>query len=190
MILLYLSEFSFITFELKIDFVSVLEGFLLLSSLQAILWLCLTLFYTLFQTQKLTPVYNCLNISFFLSIHSPISIYLSSYLGLQLFMNLTYFFSANLQAVWGNNSSDTIFNQVTIADQVDLVPQDIGSVKKVMGAAIEIQWPEVTLKMKTYAITPCVTSQPSCSDQNCILRQEQPSARISPNTDFQDHFSF
>lgn len=105
-------------------------------------------------------------------------------------MNLTCFFSANLQAVWGNNLSDTIFNQVTIADQVDLVSQDIGSMKKVMGAAIEIQWPQVTLKMKTYAIAPCVTSQPACSDQNCVLQQEQPSTSISPNTDFQDHFSF
>lgn len=162
----------------------------LLCSLQAIPWLCLTLLYTLIQTQKLTPVYNCLNISFFLSTHRPISIYLSSYLGLQLLMKLTCFFSANLQAAWGNNSSDTTFNQVIIADQIDLVPQDIGSMEKVMGTAIEIQWPPVTLKMKIYAITPCVTSQPACFDQNCILWEEQPSASISPNTDFQDHFSF
>ena len=187
MILLYLSEFSFI-FKLKIDFVSVLEWCsstlltpgcpLILSDL---------ILYT-HSDSKVNSSVQLYNVSFFLSTHSPISIYLFSYLGLQLFRKLTCFFSANLQAAWGNNSSDITFNQVT--DQVDLVPQDIGSMEKVMGAAIEIQWPPVTLKMKTYALTPCVTSQPACSDENCILWQEQPSTSISPNTDFQDHFSF
>lgn len=58
--------------------------------------------------------------------------------------------------------------------------------EKTMGAATEIKQPQATLKMKRYAIAPCVrvthiTSQLPCSDLNCIPWQEQPSSSVSSN---------